>query len=67
MTAGNARCPIRNGHESPPSKSPSRGRTYDLTGPELLRLADAARIITEVTGLPVRYRAQTLKELLARP
>ncbi len=41
------------------------GRTYDLTGPESLSLADAARIITEVTGRPARYQAQTVEEAYA--
>jgi uncharacterized protein YbjT (DUF2867 family) len=38
------------------------GRTYDLTGPESLSLADAARIITEVTGREVSYRAETVEQ-----
>lgn len=45
--------------------SPHDGRTYDLTGPESLSLADAARIITEVTGRAVRYQPQTLAQAYA--
>lgn len=35
------------------------GRTLDVTGPEALTLADAARVLTEVTGRPAEYRLQT--------
>jgi uncharacterized protein YbjT (DUF2867 family) len=38
------------------------GRTYDLTGPQSLSLADAARIITEVTGRVTRYQDETLEQ-----
>jgi NAD(P)H dehydrogenase (quinone) len=41
------------------------GRTYDLTGPESLSLADVARIITEVTGRPVRYQAESVEKAYA--
>lgn len=41
------------------------GRTYDLTGPESLSLADAARIITEVTGRAARYEDQTIEDAYA--
>ncbi len=41
------------------------GRTYELTGPQALGLADVARILTEVTGRPVRYQNQTLDEAYA--
>jgi len=41
------------------------GQTYDLTGPEALTLADAAAIITEVTGRPTRYQPETLEEAYA--
>lgn len=47
------------------SGSPHDGRTYDLTGPESLSLADAALIITEVTGRPVRYEPQTVAQAFA--
>ena len=32
------------------------GRSYDITGPELLSYHDVARILSEVTGRPVRYQ-----------
>lgn len=35
------------------------GRTLDVTGPEALTLAEAARVLTEVTGRPAGYRVQT--------
>lgn len=38
------------------------GRTYDLTGPEALSLAEIAQTISDVTGRPVRYHAETLEE-----
>lgn len=38
------------------------GATYDLTGREALTLADAARVITAVTGTPTRYHEETLEE-----
>ncbi|KQS98373.1 SDR family oxidoreductase [Cellulomonas sp. Leaf395] len=41
------------------------GRTYDLTGPQALTLAEAARILTEVTGRPTRYEAETLEQAYA--
>ncbi len=46
-------------------RSEHDGRTYDLTGPQALSLAEAARIITEVTGRPTRYQNQTLAEAYA--
>jgi NAD(P)H dehydrogenase (quinone) len=36
--------------------------TYDLTGPEAFTLAEAAALISEKTGRPVRYEAETLDE-----
>lgn len=36
------------------------GRSYDLTGPQSLSLADAARIISEVTGRETRYQDETV-------
>lgn len=48
-----------------PSGSPHDGRTYDLTGPESLSLADAARIISEATGRTVRYEPQTVAQAFA--
>jgi NAD(P)H dehydrogenase (quinone) len=41
------------------------GRTYDLTGPQALTLAEAARIITERTGRPTRYEEETVEEAYA--
>jgi len=44
---------------------PHAGRTYDLTGPEALTLADAAAIIARATGREVRYHPETLDEAYA--
>ena len=44
---------------------PHAGATYDLTGPEALSLAEAAALITEVTGTPTTYVAETLPEAYA--
>jgi NAD(P)H dehydrogenase (quinone) len=41
------------------------GRTYDLTGPEAVSLAEAAATITEVTGRPTRFHNETLEEAYA--
>jgi NAD(P)H dehydrogenase (quinone) len=41
------------------------GQTLDITGPEALSLAEAAQVLTEVTGLPAEYRAQTVEEAWA--
>ncbi|GAB3079303.1 SDR family oxidoreductase [Pedococcus soli] len=41
------------------------GETYDLTGPEALSLAEAAEIVTEVTGNPTRYVDETIPEAYA--
>jgi NAD(P)H dehydrogenase (quinone) len=41
------------------------GATYDLTGPEPLGLAQAAALVTEVTGTPTRYVAETVPEAYA--
>jgi uncharacterized protein YbjT (DUF2867 family) len=38
------------------------GRTYDLTGPELLTLQQAADLLTELTGTPVHNVVETLEE-----
>jgi uncharacterized protein YbjT (DUF2867 family) len=40
-------------------------RTYDLTGPEALTLAEVARRITEITGRPTTYLAETIEEAYA--
>jgi uncharacterized protein YbjT (DUF2867 family) len=39
---------------------------YVLTGPEALSYADAAAVLTEVTGRPVRHRAVGAAELTER-
>ena len=41
------------------------GRTLDVTGPEALTLAEAADLLTEVTGRPTEYREQTVEEAWA--
>src|SRR4051794_15219515 len=42
-----------------------RDATYDLTGPEALTLADAARIIGAATGREVSYHDETIEEAYA--
>lgn len=44
---------------------PHAGKTYEMTGPEALSLAEAAAVITEVTGKPVTYHDETLAEAYA--
>ncbi|GAA4524006.1 SDR family oxidoreductase [Nonomuraea ferruginea] len=41
------------------------GGTYELTGPEALTLAEAAEILTEVTGRETGYHAETVEEAYA--
>jgi uncharacterized protein YbjT (DUF2867 family) len=41
------------------------GATYDLTGPEAMSYADAAAVVAEVTGRPVRFVDETLEEAWA--
>ena len=41
------------------------GHTYDLTGPEELSMAEAAAIVTEVTGQPTHYVEETSDEAFA--
>jgi uncharacterized protein YbjT (DUF2867 family) len=41
------------------------GQTLDVTGPEALTMAEAAEVLTEVTGRPVAYRDQTVEEAWA--
>ncbi|HVF13266.1 MAG TPA: hypothetical protein VM942_01635 [Acidimicrobiales bacterium] len=41
------------------------GHTYDLTGPEELSLAEAAAIVTQMTGQPTRYVEETPAEAFA--
>jgi NAD(P)H dehydrogenase (quinone) len=45
--------------------APHAGKTYDLTGPEALTLADAAAILERATGREVRYHAETIEEAYA--
>jgi NAD(P)H dehydrogenase (quinone) len=42
-----------------------RGATYDLTGPESLSFAEAARILTEASGREVTYHDETDEEAYA--
>jgi uncharacterized protein YbjT (DUF2867 family) len=42
-----------------------KGRTYNLTGPEELTMANAARILTEETGRTIAYHPETLEEAYA--
>ena len=41
------------------------GQALEVTGPEALTLAESARVITEVTGVPAEYRPQTVEEAWA--
>jgi uncharacterized protein YbjT (DUF2867 family) len=41
------------------------GQALDVTGPEALTMAEAARVLTEVTGRPASYRDQTVEEAWA--
>lgn len=41
------------------------GRAVDVTGPRALTLAEAAAVLGEVCGRPVRYRPQTVEEAWA--
>lgn len=38
------------------------GRTYHLTGPELISNADVAAVLTRLLGRPITFRAQTAEE-----
>jgi len=42
-----------------------RGRSYDLTGPEALTLAEAAQVLTDVLGTPFAYQPETVEEAYA--
>lgn len=42
-----------------------KGRTYNLTGPEELTMANAARILTEETGRTIVYHPETVEEAYA--
>jgi uncharacterized protein YbjT (DUF2867 family) len=41
------------------------GQALDVTGPEALSMADAAAVLSEVTGRPAEYRPQTVEEAWA--
>jgi NAD(P)H dehydrogenase (quinone) len=41
------------------------GRTYDMTGPEALTLAEVAEELSRVAGRPVTYQNETLEEAYA--
>jgi NAD(P)H dehydrogenase (quinone) len=41
------------------------GRSYDMTGPEALTLAEAAEQLSRAAGRPVRYQPETLAEAYA--
>jgi NAD(P)H dehydrogenase (quinone) len=41
------------------------GRGYDLTGPEVLTLAEAAEELSRAAGRPIRYQSETLEEAYA--
>lgn len=41
------------------------GTTYDMTGPESLTLDEAAAILSEQLGRPVRYQPETIEEAYA--
>jgi uncharacterized protein YbjT (DUF2867 family) len=41
------------------------GQALEVTGPEALSMTDAARVLTEVTGVPTEYRPQTVEEAWA--
>lgn len=42
------------------------GKTYDITGPEAITIAETAKIISRVSGKSVRYIAQTPEETRTR-
>jgi NAD(P)H dehydrogenase (quinone) len=41
------------------------GRSYDMTGPEALTLAEVAEELSRATGRTIRYQAETLEEAYA--
>ncbi|WP_298457372.1 SDR family oxidoreductase [uncultured Cellulomonas sp.] len=51
--------------DGPAGRDAHHGRTYDLTGPQALTLADVARVVTEVTGRAVRFEDETVEEAYA--
>jgi NAD(P)H dehydrogenase (quinone) len=38
------------------------GQALEVTGPEAITLAEAAAVLSEITGLPAEYRAETVEE-----
>ncbi|MFC0622723.1 SDR family oxidoreductase [Kribbella deserti] len=38
------------------------GRSYDLTGPEAMTMAEVAALLTQAWGRPIKYHAETLDE-----
>jgi NAD(P)H dehydrogenase (quinone) len=42
-----------------------KGKTYNLTGPEELTMAQAARILTAETGRTITYHPETVEEAYA--
>jgi uncharacterized protein YbjT (DUF2867 family) len=45
--------------------APHTGRTYSLTGPVAVTLAEAAAVLSAVTGRPVSYRPETIGQAYA--
>ncbi|KAI9013539.1 hypothetical protein DFJ74DRAFT_709992 [Hyaloraphidium curvatum] len=41
------------------------GKTYSLTGPDEISMADLAKLLTEITGKPVKYVEETMAEAKA--
>ncbi|HLM04818.1 MAG TPA: SDR family oxidoreductase [Blastococcus sp.] len=41
------------------------GQALEVTGPDAITLAEAAAVLTEVTGVPAEYRAETIDEAWA--
>jgi uncharacterized protein YbjT (DUF2867 family) len=41
------------------------GRTYDVTGPSAFTLAEAAELLSEISGRPVRYEPETEEQAYA--
>ena len=41
------------------------GRTYDMTGPEALTMAEIAEVLSRFAGRPIAYHAETLEEAYA--
>ena len=41
------------------------GMTYDLTGPTLVTLGGVARALSDLTGRPIAYQAETLEQAYA--